>query len=56
VKNQTIPVKEIILVDDGSDDPRAHSDCTSIILPENQGVAQARAVGVRQSTGRLLLS
>jgi glycosyltransferase involved in cell wall biosynthesis len=55
VKNQTVPVKEIILVDDCSSDPRAHAACTSIILPKNKGVANARDVGVRQSTGRLLL-
>jgi glycosyltransferase involved in cell wall biosynthesis len=55
IKSQTIPVKEIILVDDGSDDPRAHASCISIILPKNGGVASARAVGVRQATGRLLL-
>lgn len=55
VKAQTIPPKEIILVDDRSKEPIIHLDCISIVLPKNEGVAHARDVGVRQSTGRLLV-
>lgn len=55
IKAQTISPKEVILVDDCSEDPRAHALATSIILPQNVGVAKARDVGVRMSSGRLLL-
>lgn len=55
IKEQTISPKEVILVDDCSEDPRAHAIATSIILPQNVGVAKARDIGVRMSSGRLLL-
>ena len=55
IKAQTVRPKEVILVDDCSEDPRAHALATSIILPENVGVAKARDVGVKMSSGRLLL-
>lgn len=55
IKDQTIPPKEIILVDDCSDEPRAHAAAISIMLPKNVGVAKARDVGVKMSTGKLLL-
>lgn len=55
IKEQTVEPKEVILVDDCSDDPRAHALATSIILPKNVGVAKARDVGVKMSSGKLLL-
>lgn len=55
IKEQTVLPKEVILVDDGSDDPRAHAYATSIILPKNVGVCQARDIGVKMSTGKLIL-
>lgn len=55
IKNQTISPKEIILVDDGSKEQHAHADAISIILPKNVGVAKARDIGVRMSTGKLIL-
>lgn len=55
IKEQTIEPKEVILVDDCSTDPRAHALAVSIILPKNVGVAKARDIGVKMSTGKLLL-
>lgn len=55
LRDQTIEPREIILVDDGSKDPRAHADAISILLPKNVGVSKARDIGVRMSSGRLLL-
>lgn len=55
IKAQTVSPKEIILVDDCSPDPRAHASAISIMLPTNVGVAKARDIGVKMSTGRLLL-
>lgn len=55
IKQQTVPVREVILVDDCSEDPRAHALATSIILPKNVGVAKARDIGVKMSKGKLLL-
>lgn len=55
IKEQTIKPLEVILVDDCSKDPRAHALATSIMLPKNVGVAKARDVGVRMSSGKLLL-
>lgn len=55
IKLQTIEPKEVILVDDCSKTPKTHALATSIILPKNVGVAKARDVGVRMSTGKLLL-
>lgn len=55
IKEQTIRPKEVILVDDCSQDPRAHAIAVSILLPKNVGVAKARDVGVKMSSGKLLL-
>jgi len=55
IRQQTVIPKEIFLVDDCSDDPRPHADAVSILLPKNVGVAKARDVGVKMSTGKLLL-
>jgi glycosyltransferase involved in cell wall biosynthesis len=55
IKEQTVTPKEVILVDDCSDDPRAHAYAVSIMLPKNVGVAKARDIGVKMSSGRLLL-
>lgn len=55
IKEQTVAPKEVILVDDGSSDPHAHRDALSIVSPKNLGVAKARDLGVRMSTGKLLL-
>lgn len=55
IKEQTVAPKEVILVDDGSGDPHAHRDALSIVSPKNLGVAKARDLGVRMSTGKLLL-
>ena len=55
IKEQTIKPLEVILVDDCSKDPRAHAFATSILLPKNVGVAEARNIGVRMSKGKLLL-
>lgn len=55
LKDQTVYPKEVIFVDDCSDNPRSYPDVLSIILSDNKGVAFARDVGVRMSTGKLLL-
>jgi glycosyltransferase involved in cell wall biosynthesis len=55
VQFQTVSAKEIILVDDHSDKPYAHSSVMSIVLPKNVGVSKARDVGVKMSTGKLIL-
>ena len=55
IKDQTVIPKEVILVDDGSENPKAHALATSIILPKNKGVSFARDIGVRLSTGKILL-
>lgn len=55
LKKQTVKPKEIVLVDDCSDDPRAHALARSIILPENVGVSRAREIGVANTTAQLLL-
>ena len=55
IKAQTISPKEVILVDDCSKDPRAHALAISIMLPSNVGVAKARDIGVKMSSGKLLL-
>jgi glycosyltransferase involved in cell wall biosynthesis len=55
VKRQTRQPKEVILIHDACDNPMAHALATTIILPENVGVSQARDVGVKFSTGKLIL-
>jgi glycosyltransferase involved in cell wall biosynthesis len=55
IAEQTMQPREIILVHDGCKTPAAHCKATTIIFPTNQGVAFARAEGVRFSKGKLLL-
>lgn len=55
VRAQTVPPKEIFFIDDCSNPAAANGFCTSILLPKNVGVAKARDIGVKMSTGRLLL-
>ena len=55
IKAQTVLPKEVIFVDDCSQQPPTHAYAISIALPKNLGVAEARAVGVKMSTGSLLL-
>jgi glycosyltransferase involved in cell wall biosynthesis len=55
IRAQTVSPKEIILVDDCSNEPHAHADAISIVLPKNVGVAKARDIGVKMSSGKLLL-
>jgi glycosyltransferase involved in cell wall biosynthesis len=55
ILNQTVLPGEIIFVDDGSESRPTHRACTSIVLARNHGVAYARDIGVRMSTGKLLL-
>lgn len=55
IKEQTVLPKEIILVDDHSDEPPVHRDVTTLVLPKNLGVAHARNEGVHISSGELLL-
>lgn len=52
---QTIAPLEIILVHDGCEEPMHHINVTSIMLPKNQGVYQARHIGVKNSQGSHLL-
>ena len=55
IKRQTRQPKEIILVHDACENPMAHVIATTIILPENVGVAKARDIGFNYSTGKLIL-
>lgn len=55
IKRQTRQPKEVILIHDACENPMAHVIATTIILPENVGVAKARDVGFNYSTGRLIL-
>ncbi len=56
VRRQTRPATELIVVDDGSDDPytrhilgRLQADATCVVRTANHGVAAARNLGVRLS-------
>jgi glycosyltransferase involved in cell wall biosynthesis len=55
VADQTVQPKEVILVDDGSKKAHAHRLATTILLPQNIGVAKARDTAFRFSTGKLVL-
>lgn len=55
IRDQTVPPREVILVDDASETPTAHALATTIILPRNVGVARARDIGAKFSKGKLLL-
>lgn len=62
-QNQTVPPKEIIIVDDGStdesrrilDDFARRDDCIQVHFQSNGGVASARNNGIRAATGSLLV-
>lgn len=58
--NQTIPVKEIIVIDDGSTDNTAevmkqYLDRVKYIRQENAGAPSARNHGFRESTGEFVI-
>lgn len=62
VLEQTFTDVEIIIVDDGSDDPMTKSKLLNYIRPKtrvihinNSGVATARNCGISQATGRYIL-
>lgn len=55
VKRQTQSPVEVILVHDACNNPMAHVACTTIILPENRGVANARDVAFKFSKGEMVL-
>lgn len=55
VLRQTKQPKEIIIVHDKCDNPVHHDKATSIFLKENFGVAHARDVAFKFSTGKLVL-
>ena len=55
VLNQTIPAKEVFLIDDHSNKAISHDRIISVILPENLGPSKARNFGASISTGKLLL-
>jgi glycosyltransferase involved in cell wall biosynthesis len=55
VLRQTKNPKEIIIVHDGCDEPMAHVGADTIILKANKGVAGARDVAFKYSTGALIL-
>jgi glycosyltransferase involved in cell wall biosynthesis len=52
---QTVAPKEIIFVDDCSRNRPTYRNVLSIVMPKNSGVAKARDMGVKNSTGKLLL-
>lgn len=59
--NQTYPYKEVIVVDDGSNDKtkeilkQLEPKITKLITQENQGQSKARNVGIEASTGDYIL-
>jgi len=55
VLRQTKQPKEIIVVHDKCDNPMHHDKVDSIFLKENYGVAHARDVAFKFSTGKLIL-
>ena len=58
VRQQCIPIKEVLVVDDASVDGSAELaerlDCTVIRLPVNGGVSAARNAGAAAATGEIL--
>lgn len=55
VLRNTKQPKEIIIVHDGCDNPMHHVGVDSIFLKQNYGVAHARDVAFKYSTGKLIL-
>jgi glycosyltransferase involved in cell wall biosynthesis len=55
VFRQTKLPKEVIIVHDGCKNPMHHIGCDSIFLKANYGVAHARDVAFKYSTGKLIL-
>jgi glycosyltransferase involved in cell wall biosynthesis len=55
ILRQSRQPKEIIVIHDGCKNPVSHTKTTTIILPENVGVAKARDIGFNYSTGTLIL-
>lgn len=55
ILGQTVQPKEIILIDDNSEQPVTHDKVHSFVLPQNVGPAKARDFGVRMSKSKLLL-
>lgn len=55
IKRQTRQPKEVILIHDECDEPMAHVIATTIILPKNVGVSEARDIGFKYSVGKLIL-
>lgn len=59
--NQTYPIKEVIVVDDGSDDEtkvilnKLAPQITKLIIQENQGQSSARNVGIKEAKGNYIL-
>lgn len=55
VARQTKEPKEIILVHDQCEEPKAHALADTVILRDHVGVAKARDVAFKASTGKLIL-
>ena len=59
VLNQSVPVQELIVVDDGSDDDTvgllaAYGDRVKVLQQENRGVSSARNLGIEAAQGEWL--
>jgi glycosyltransferase involved in cell wall biosynthesis len=55
IKNQTFQDYEIIIVDDGSDEPLPDIEGVKIIRQENKGAPVARNRGFKESTGKYVI-